>query len=354
MYVDDEPGNLVGFKATFRKDYDIITASSADEGLKILEENQDTAIIFCDHRMPHKTGVEFFEEISKKYPQPIRILLTGYVDIESVINAINQGHVFRYISKPWKEDEVRSTIEEGYKYYATHAILKIKNEELSKANEELDKFAYSVTHDIRGPIVSLIGALDIIKNSQDLDEIKGVAAMMEQTTDRINLFIENIHTYYNLKRGNLNITPIDFKKLIDNLHRFFAVNASMDNIEMKWEVFQQDSFKSDETILQIVINNLLSNAIKYQKKDSENKFVSTSVTVINDMATIIITDNGIGIEEKYLEDIFSMFFRATNQSNGSGFGLYNVKDALRKINGVIKVKSALNEGTEFIITIPGK
>src|SRR5690606_24002108 len=230
----------------------------------------------------------------------------------------------------------------------------IENEELSKANEELDKFAYSVTHDIRGPIVSLIGALDIIKNSQDLDEIKGVAAMMEQTTDRINLFIENIHTYYNLKRGNLNITPIDFKKLIDNLHRFFAVNASMDNIEMKWEVFQQDSFKSDETILQIVINNLLSNAIKYQKKDSENKFVSTSVTVINDIATIIITDNGIGIEEKYLEDIFSMFFRATNQSNGSGFGLYNVKDALRKINGVIKVKSALNEGTEFIITIPGK
>ena len=97
LYVDDEPNNLIGFKAAFRVHYDIFTAGHAAEAVNCLAKHPDIHIIFCDQRMPDKTGVEFFEEIRVKYPLPIRILLTGYADIESVINAINRGHIFRYV-----------------------------------------------------------------------------------------------------------------------------------------------------------------------------------------------------------------------------------------------------------------
>ena len=91
LYVDDEANNLVGFKATFRLDYNVFVANSADEGIDMLEKNPDIKVILCDQRMPGKTGVQFFEEVSARYPAPVRMLLTGYTDIESVINAIIIG-----------------------------------------------------------------------------------------------------------------------------------------------------------------------------------------------------------------------------------------------------------------------
>ena len=98
LYIDDEPNNLVSFKASFRFDYQVFVANNTNEAHKILDENPDIAVVLSDQRMPDKTGVEFFEGIIPKHLKPIRILITGYTDIESVINAINRGHIFRYIN----------------------------------------------------------------------------------------------------------------------------------------------------------------------------------------------------------------------------------------------------------------
>src|SRR5690606_5863996 len=117
---------------------------------------------------------------------------------------------------------------------------------------------------------------------------------------------------------------------------------------------QNGTFRSDDISIKIIINNLLSNAFKYQKKKSDDKFISFDIKVDNGIAVITIEDTGIGIPEKNLNDVFTRFFRGANDEIGSGFGLYNVKDALGKINGKIELASKENEGTKFIVTIPSK
>jgi len=137
LYVDDEQNNLTAFKATFRRDFKIYTAISAAEGVKVLDE-EDIHILITDQRMPVMTGVEFLESILEKYPDMIRILLTGYTDIEAVIDAINKGQVYRYITKPWDETELRMTIKNAFEVYN----LKKENKELliklKRANEQLE------------------------------------------------------------------------------------------------------------------------------------------------------------------------------------------------------------------------
>ena len=110
LYVDDEKQNLISFQATFRRDYTIFTALSGNEAIEIIK-NEDIHLIISDQRMPEMTGVQFFEKILHAYPDPVRMILTGYSDVEAVIDAINNGRVFRYISKPWDENELRMNIE---------------------------------------------------------------------------------------------------------------------------------------------------------------------------------------------------------------------------------------------------
>ena len=175
LYIDDEPNNLVSFKASFRFDYTIFIANNTIEAIEHLKAHPDIAVILSDQKMPDKTGVEFFEEIRADYPNPIRILITGYTDIDSVINAINRGHVFRYIKKPWTDADVQSAIDEAYKFYITSSLLALKNDELQKAYDELDKFAYSATHDMRGPILSVLGIIDLTKNSKTIFLLKNTS-----------------------------------------------------------------------------------------------------------------------------------------------------------------------------------
>src|ERR1700761_74796 len=144
LYIDDEPDNLVGFKASLRLQYHIFTAVNIPQALSVLENHPDIAVVFCDQRMPGKTGVEFFEEIRISHPKPVRILLTAYTDVESIINAINRGNIFRYVRKPWTEADIVSAIDESYRFYMTNSMLEVKMAELEKAYDELNKFAYSV------------------------------------------------------------------------------------------------------------------------------------------------------------------------------------------------------------------
>lgn len=137
LYVDDEDNNLTAFKANFRRLYDIFTANSAQEGKNILKE-QKINIIITDQRMPGITGVEFLESIIPEYPEPMRILLTGYADIEAVINAINKGQVYRYITKPWNEDELKSIIDAAFEVYSLRVANKELTTKLLKANEQLE------------------------------------------------------------------------------------------------------------------------------------------------------------------------------------------------------------------------
>ncbi|MBB5634625.1 response regulator RpfG family c-di-GMP phosphodiesterase [Pedobacter cryoconitis] len=137
LYVDDEVHNLNSFKAGFRRKFNIFTAESAVEGRKILE-TELIHVIITDQRMPVTTGIEFLESIIPDFPDPIRILLTGYADINAVIDAINKGQVYKYIQKPWMDEDLRINIEKAYEIYALRKENKELTEALLVANKQLE------------------------------------------------------------------------------------------------------------------------------------------------------------------------------------------------------------------------
>lgn len=116
LYIDDEVHNLTSFRACFRRIFNIYTAESAEEGRKIIQLHE-IHVILSDQRMPKMTGIEFFESIKNVYPNPIRILITGYTDINAVIDAINLGQVYKYLTKPWNDEDVKIYVEKAYEVY---------------------------------------------------------------------------------------------------------------------------------------------------------------------------------------------------------------------------------------------
>jgi response regulator RpfG family c-di-GMP phosphodiesterase len=137
LYVDDEVNNLNSFKAAFRRDFNVLTVTSGKEGLEVLKSNK-VHVIITDQRMPEMTGVDFLIEVLKDYTDPIRILLTGYSDINAVIDAVNKGHIYYYLNKPWDEQQLRIIIKNAYEIFSLREKNRDLLEKLIDANNQLE------------------------------------------------------------------------------------------------------------------------------------------------------------------------------------------------------------------------
>ncbi len=137
LYVDDEVNNLRSFKAAFRRDFKIYTAESGAEGRKILDE-KEISIVLTDQRMPFMTGVEFLESIVNDYPDTIRILITGFSDIQAVIDAINKGRIYHYVQKPWNENYLKNIISNAFETHRLRRENKFMMDQLKLSNEQLE------------------------------------------------------------------------------------------------------------------------------------------------------------------------------------------------------------------------
>lgn len=142
LYIDDEINNLNSFKAAFRRDFNIFTAQSAREGRKILDTNE-IGVIITDQRMPAMTGIEFLETILPVFPDTIRILLTGFADINAVMDAINRGQVYKYLVKPWQNEELKMYIQNALEIYHLRRENKELAQQLKLANIELENLLKS-------------------------------------------------------------------------------------------------------------------------------------------------------------------------------------------------------------------
>lgn len=137
LYVDDEENNLNSFRAAFRRDWNVYLANSPDQGRKILDEVK-IEVIITDQRMPGETGVQFLESVLPLYPDPIRILLTGYADIQAVIDAVNKGQIYHYVSKPWNENQLRSLVFNAAEIYRLREQNRNLTRDLIRVNEQLE------------------------------------------------------------------------------------------------------------------------------------------------------------------------------------------------------------------------
>ncbi|MGK7393906.1 MAG: PAS domain S-box protein [Candidatus Cyclobacteriaceae bacterium M3_2C_046] len=234
---------------------------------------------------------------------------------------------------------------------SNNKIIEVNNL-LKKANQELDNFVYRVSHDLRAPITSSLGLASLTQVSTNLAEIQNYSKMQTASLRKLDQFIKDILNYS--RNSRLKITPqaIDFEELVDEALLENHYQIDQDKLKVTKKIKNDRDFKSDQLRLKIILNNLISNAIKFQNKYNQKHIIKIVINASPKVVKIKIEDNGIGIEQKHLERVFEMFYRATDKSPGTGIGLYILKDALEKLNGQVKLKSEVGSGTIFQLKIP--
>ncbi len=229
--------------------------------------------------------------------------------------------------------------------------LEEKNLELTRVNKELDRFVYSASHDIKAPLASLKGIVQIIRNEELDPKIEPYIEYIEKNIIRLDVFIKELIDFSRNVRTEISVEQIDFYSLIQEAieeNKYYQ----KDNIQITTQIIANAVFFSDKRRISVVLNNLISNSIKYHNPYIDESHIKIIVEIDLQKALISIEDNGIGIKEEYIPRLFEMFFRATEQSSGSGLGLFIVKETLDKLGGKIEVSSLLNKGSIFRIKIP--
>ena len=230
--------------------------------------------------------------------------------------------------------------------------IKKQNEMLEKTNNELDKFVYSTSHDLRAPLMSILGLINIAENSKDEDELKECLRLMAGRVNKLDEFINEIIDFSKNSRTEVAREQFMLDPVVRSVINELQYIENSDKIKFQYEFDPEFLLESDKKRFQIIIKNLLSNAIKYHNFLNKDPFISVGARRVNGSFELFVEDNGTGIDLAMQDRIFDMFFRATENAKGSGLGLYIVKETVNKLNGEIKVQSDYGLGSRFTVRIP--
>jgi len=323
-------------------------------------KNNKYDVILSDHSLPafnSKEALKIYK--SHKLEIPF-ILVTGTVSEEFAVSCLKEG-ADNYVLKsnlgrlPLAIINAIRQRNGDKKRKEIQRKLRRQNAELKKINSELDAFVYNVSHHLRAPILSTIGLLKLAKidlDKADISSMQMYYEKMEESVLKLDQTLKEILDYSRNARGELQRNTINFQALIDDNLDKVKYLPHYDSIEKIISIDENVPFHSDQHRLNIIFENLISNAIKYCDAYKQQKWVRIEITSDEKHATISVEDNGIGISKDHLSNIFSMFFRATEKSKGSGLGLYIVKEIVVKLHGHIDVTSESDQGTKLTIVLP--
>ncbi len=228
-----------------------------------------------------------------------------------------------------------------------------KNLELEKTNNEIDQFVYSTSHDLRAPLLSVLGLIDLCEDlNQGNEELVNLYDMMKTSIYRIDEVIKSIIDYSRNSRLENQIEEINARTVLDALIENVKYMPASKGIDFELKIIDDSIFAADRMRFTTIINNLLTNAIKFQRENEPNKKVSVRFENTDSLTIIEVEDNGEGIPSEKIDDVFKMFFRYSTRSIGSGLGLYICKEMVNKLNGNISVQSKVGEGTVFKVVLP--
>ena len=236
-------------------------------------------------------------------------------------------------------------------YWIRIRVVEEKNKELHKLNTELDSFVYSVSHDLRAPLSSILGLISISKIDKDGSSLSTYLDKIETSVNKLDDFIKEIISYSRNVRLKVEVEEIDLRLLIEEVIEGLAFMNTEDHIQVSIDSAGKPTIHSDKTRLLVILNNIISNAFRYYKTYINDSFIKIKIVVTNTRAIITVEDNGIGIKPDRLKKVFEMFYRGTDTSNGSGLGLYIAQESVAKLDGTITVVSEYERGTTFTITI---
>ncbi|HMJ70976.1 MAG TPA: HAMP domain-containing sensor histidine kinase [Cyclobacteriaceae bacterium] len=229
-----------------------------------------------------------------------------------------------------------------------------KNEELTHLNVELDRFVYSSSHDLVAPLRSILGLLTLSNLSQDQEETKKYLAMIKERVHELERFIKEMSDYSKNARSSVEMEEIDLEKLLREVLETLRFFPDSDKLTIDINVEDDLMVYSDHRRLKVILSNIISNCFKYSDLEKKEPFVHIVATKHRTILHLEIADNGLGIEEAAIPKIFNMFYRAHEHGDGSGLGLYIVKETIDKLGGTIAVNSVVGKGTTFHITLPIK
>jgi len=224
--------------------------------------------------------------------------------------------------------------------------------ELQRINSELDRFVYSASHDLKAPLTSILGIINVARLEPDDTSKAMYFKMAEDNVKRLLNIIKDLTNFSRNERLEVVKDKVDFETMVRDCISSFSYMENSMKISFDINVSQPIDFYSDKIRLGILFNNLISNAIIYHRIDQEIPFINVFVNCGSSLATIIVEDNGKGIEPEYHAKIFDMFYRASQDSLGSGLGLYIVKGIVEKLGGAVELLSTPGVGTKFTIQIP--
>lgn len=228
-----------------------------------------------------------------------------------------------------------------------------KNELLAKTNKELDRFVYSASHDLRAPLTSLLGLIELTQKVDDPEEIRQCLDMMKNRIHGLDDFIREIIDFSRNARQEVRRDKVVLLDLAKETVEGLKFGEGMEKIFVRFDIPPTLEITTDRARLKVVLNNLVGNAFKYHDPEKEHQEVLVRATLKKEEVHLDVEDNGIGIDAEHVEKIFDMFYRATEKSSGSGLGLYIVKETITKLNGQVMVSSAVGTGSCFHMVIPG-
>ncbi|MDJ1503197.1 CHASE3 domain-containing protein [Xanthocytophaga agilis] len=234
----------------------------------------------------------------------------------------------------------------------TEDVLRHTLKELKKRNHELDNYVYKVSHDLRAPLVSILGLINLTKMDDNPDTLRNYLSLIENRVSKLDDFIKSVLNHSRTLNSEIIIKPIDFEKIIHDCADELRYLPNLERLHIEVNVDKEVEFHSDELRIGIILKNFISNAAKYLNPHVDSNFLRFQIIVTEQQAKIIIEDNGMGIEEQYIARIFDMFFRATPKSDGSGLGLYIVKQTIERLEGSVSVESEIGKGTTFRLLMP--
>ncbi len=413
LYVDDEPGNLQVFESYFRDDFQIVTAESGEKGMELLSEH-DFDVIVSDQRMPKMLGTKFLEQARSQTPLTTRIILTGYSDVEDIIDSINSGGVYRYVVKPWDVDELRMTLNNAVEYchLARNNVdliedLKRTNEELESALNEAhtanrlkDEFLANVSHELRTPLNSLLNIPAKLMDDFGMRQVLHCEACDEQyetksapqpshpcpdcqapmiiattrvfTGDgqthhyflsladenarRLLHVVDNILAISQLEGGHLKLQPTstNLSSLIEGVVEENQHTARTRGVTIESSITlkgETASLDQEKTIQ--VLNILLDNAIEFSKQGDS---IAVSVEEESNSTYVFsVCDRGVGIPVDEFSNIFDKFRQIdgshTRSHQGLGLGLAIAKGLVELHGGLLMVESTVDKGSTFRFTV---
>ena len=229
-------------------------------------------------------------------------------------------------------------------------LLEDEREKLEKANNELDRFLYSTSHDLRAPIASILGLTYLGKLEFEEERARLFMDMIESRIKKLDMVISDILSLSRSKKMDAKIEAIELNVLLEDTITDIKFNKGASAITLEYPE-ENHKFHSDYSQMKIIMANLMANAVKYHNLDQHTPFIRVVFTRNKESISIAVEDNGKGIPSDSLPKIFDMFYRASLDTEGTGLGLYIVKESLSKIKGTVDVKSELNKGSTFTITL---